>query len=104
MYQNPLAQIAGLHLQRFWNSLSQVGPENLHFQQVPRDGDAVGQGPHFENHWPKQITNIPGTPRRWRESEADTSLSAEPDAVLNPTALSSGPKPKSRVRCGTQEI
>lgn len=57
--KSPLPQhIAGLHLRRFWNSLSQEGPENLHFQQVPCDGDAVRQGPHFENHCAKQIINI----------------------------------------------
>jgi len=32
-----------------------------------------------------------------REREADSSLSVEPDAGLNPTPLRSGPEPKSRV-------
>ena len=32
-----------------------LGPENLHFQQIPCDRDAVWQGPHFENHWAGQI-------------------------------------------------
>ena len=36
-----------------------------------------------------------------REPQANSMLSTEPDGGLNPTSMTSGPEPQSRVRCTT---